>query len=68
MQKRRFEKHEDDQFVSDDLGMHIHGGMHRLLRVGTGTLTVMRYRDEILGPIVRPYTGPVGPGFLLGHA
>ncbi len=32
-----------------------------------GTLTAIRYRDEILGPIVRPYAGAVGPGFLLVH-
>ncbi|KAI4873948.1 hypothetical protein NFI96_010167 [Prochilodus magdalenae] len=25
------------------------------------------YQDEILGPVVRPYTGAVGPGFLLVH-
>ncbi|KAJ8388882.1 hypothetical protein AAFF_G00126380 [Aldrovandia affinis] len=30
-----------------------------------GTLTAIRYRDEILRPIVRPYAGAVGPGFLL---
>ena len=31
----------------------------------TGTLTAIRYRYEILRPIVRPYAGAVGPGFLL---
>uniref|UniRef100_A0A674M9I2 Tc1-like transposase DDE domain-containing protein n=1 Tax=Takifugu rubripes TaxID=31033 RepID=A0A674M9I2_TAKRU len=31
------------------------------------TLTAIRYRDEILGPIVRTYAGAVGPGFLLVH-
>ena len=30
-----------------------------------GTLTAVRYRDEILRPTVRPYAGAVGPGFLL---
>ena len=30
-----------------------------------GTLTAVRYRDEILGPIVRPYAGAIGPQFLL---
>ena len=30
-----------------------------------GTLTAVRYRDEILRPIVRPYAGAVGPRFLL---
>ena len=32
-----------------------------------GTLTAIRYRDEILRPIVRPYAGTVGPGFFLMH-
>ena len=32
-----------------------------------GTLTAIRYRDEILRPIMRPYAGAVGPGFLLMH-
>ena len=32
-----------------------------------GTLTAVRYRDEILRPFVRPYVGAVGPGFLLAH-
>ncbi len=27
----------------------------------------IRYQDEILGAIVRPYAGAVGPGFLLVH-
>ncbi|CDQ71251.1 unnamed protein product [Oncorhynchus mykiss] len=30
-----------------------------------GSLTATRYRDEILRPLVRPYAGAVGPGFLL---
>ena len=38
--------------------------LHVLTR---GTLTAIRYRDEILRPIVRPYAGAVGPGFLLMH-
>lgn len=33
--------------------------------IANGTLTAVRYRDEILRPIVRPYAGAVGPGFLL---
>uniref|UniRef100_A0AAR2KIE9 Tc1-like transposase DDE domain-containing protein n=1 Tax=Pygocentrus nattereri TaxID=42514 RepID=A0AAR2KIE9_PYGNA len=33
--------------------------------VATGSLTAIRYRDEILRPLVRPYAGTVGPGFLL---
>lgn len=32
-----------------------------------GTLTALGYRDEILRPIVRPFVGAVGPGFLLVH-
>ncbi|CDQ72020.1 unnamed protein product [Oncorhynchus mykiss] len=28
-------------------------------------MTAIRYRDEILRPLVRPYAGAVGPGFLL---
>ncbi len=40
-------------------------GCTDLYRLDNGTLTAIRYRDEILGPIVRPYTGAVGPGFLL---
>lgn len=32
-----------------------------------GPLTAIRYQDEIIEPIVRPYTGAVGPGFLLMH-
>uniref|UniRef100_A0AAR2M1S6 Tc1-like transposase DDE domain-containing protein n=1 Tax=Pygocentrus nattereri TaxID=42514 RepID=A0AAR2M1S6_PYGNA len=36
--------------------------LHVLAR---GSLTAIRYRDEILRPLVRPYAGAVGPGFLL---
>uniref|UniRef100_A0A8C7P566 Transposase Tc1-like domain-containing protein n=1 Tax=Oncorhynchus mykiss TaxID=8022 RepID=A0A8C7P566_ONCMY len=36
--------------------------LHVLAR---GSLTAIRYRDEILRPLVRPYVGAVGPGFLL---
>uniref|UniRef100_A0AAZ3Q5H5 Transposase n=1 Tax=Oncorhynchus tshawytscha TaxID=74940 RepID=A0AAZ3Q5H5_ONCTS len=36
--------------------------LHVLAR---GSLTAIRYRDEILRPLVRPYAGVVGPGFLL---
>ncbi len=38
-----------------------------LYRLENGTLTAIRYQDEILGPTVRPYTGAVCPGFLLVH-
>jgi transposase len=30
-----------------------------------GTLTAQRYRDEILEPIVRPFAGAIGEGFIL---
>ncbi|KAL7844027.1 hypothetical protein SRHO_G00225660 [Serrasalmus rhombeus] len=36
--------------------------LHVLAR---GSLTAIRYRDEILRPLVGPYAGAVGPGFLL---
>ncbi|KAI4899343.1 hypothetical protein NFI96_003900 [Prochilodus magdalenae] len=41
-----------------------HTDLHRL---DNGTLTAIRYQDEILGPVVRPYAGTVDPGFLLVH-
>ena len=42
-------------------------GRTDLYCLGNGTLNAIRYRDEILEPIVRPYAGAVGPGFLLMH-
>lgn len=42
-------------------------GRTDLYCLGNGALTAIRYRDEILEPIVRPYAGAVGPGFLLMH-
>ncbi|KAI4897294.1 hypothetical protein NFI96_024654, partial [Prochilodus magdalenae] len=42
-------------------------GRTDLYRLDNGTLTAIRYQDEILGPIVRPYAGAVGPEFLLVH-
>ncbi|KAI4883694.1 hypothetical protein NFI96_031976, partial [Prochilodus magdalenae] len=39
----------------------------RQLLLDNGTLTAIRYQDEILGPVVKPYAGAVGPGFLLVH-
>ena len=41
-----------------------HTDLHVLNR---GNLTGARHKDEILRPIVRPYAGAVGPGFLLVH-
>ena len=41
------------------------GGRTALLVLARGSLTAIRYRDEILRPLVRPYAGAVGPGFLL---
>lgn len=40
-------------------------GRTDLYCLGNGALTAISYRDEILEPIVRPYAGAVGPGFLL---
>ena len=40
-------------------------GRTDLHRLENGSLTAIRYRDEILEPMVRPYAGAVGPGFLL---
>ncbi|KAI4876818.1 hypothetical protein NFI96_009587, partial [Prochilodus magdalenae] len=42
-------------------------GCTDLYRLDNGTLAAIRYQDEILGPVVRPYAGAVGPGFLLVH-
>ncbi|KAI4902048.1 hypothetical protein NFI96_033099 [Prochilodus magdalenae] len=42
-------------------------GRTDLYRLYNGTLTAIRYQDEILGLVVRPYAGAVGPGFLLVH-
>ncbi|KAI4904756.1 hypothetical protein NFI96_010311 [Prochilodus magdalenae] len=42
-------------------------GRTDLYRLDNGTLTAIRYQDEILGPVVRPCAGAVGPGFLLVH-
>lgn len=33
--------------------------------LGKGTLTAVRYREEILRALFRPKAGAVGPGFLL---
>uniref|UniRef100_A0A3Q3FZ92 Transposase Tc1-like domain-containing protein n=1 Tax=Labrus bergylta TaxID=56723 RepID=A0A3Q3FZ92_9LABR len=41
------------------------GGRTALHVLTRGSLTAIRYRDEILRPLVRPYAGAVGPGFLL---
>ncbi|KAI3375093.1 hypothetical protein L3Q82_021608 [Scortum barcoo] len=41
------------------------GGRAALHVLARGSLTAIRYRDEILRPLVRPYAGAVGPGFLL---
>uniref|UniRef100_A0AAZ3S4B1 Transposase Tc1-like domain-containing protein n=1 Tax=Oncorhynchus tshawytscha TaxID=74940 RepID=A0AAZ3S4B1_ONCTS len=41
------------------------GGRTALHVLARDSLTAIRYRDEILRPLVRPYAGVVGPGFLL---
>ena len=33
--------------------------------INEGPLTVLRYRDEILDPIVKPFPGAVGDNFIL---
>lgn len=54
------------QWVSNGVGWHFFGGAHTVLHVLTrSSLTAIRYQDEILRPLVRPYSGEVGPGFLL---
>ena len=35
--------------------------------MATGKLTAVRYRDEILNPIVRPFAGAIGNNFILMH-
>ena len=42
-------------------------GRTDLYRLENGSLTAIRYHDEILEPMVRPYAGAVGPGSLLMH-
>lgn len=42
-------------------------GCTDLYRLDNGTLMAIRYWNEIFGPIVRIYTGAVGPGYLLVH-
>ncbi|KAI3352630.1 hypothetical protein L3Q82_019209, partial [Scortum barcoo] len=52
--------------VSNGVGWHFFGGPHSPPYVlARDNLTAIRYRDEILRPLVRPYAGAVGPGFLL---
>ena len=41
------------------------GGRTALHVLARGSLTAIRYRDEILRPLVRQYAGAVGSGFLL---
>ena len=42
-------------------------GLTDLHVLNRGNLTGARYRDEILKPIVNPYSGAISPGFLLVH-
>lgn len=42
-------------------------GCTDLYRLGSSTLAAIRYQNEIVGPIVRPYPGPVCLKFLLVH-
>ena len=43
------------------MGRHLHRRPHRLVRALTG----VRYRDEILHPIMRPFAGAIGDDFIL---
>ncbi|KAI4901531.1 hypothetical protein NFI96_009958 [Prochilodus magdalenae] len=58
--KSRF--HTEAVNVWGGISLEDHTALHVLAR---GSLTAIRYRDEILRPLVRPYAGAVGPGFLL---
>ena len=40
-------------------------GRTDLYVIRNGALTGVRYRDETLHPIVRPYAGACGPGFIM---
>ena len=40
-------------------------GRTELYRINVGSLTALRYRDEILDPIVRPFLGALGDNALL---
>ena len=40
-------------------------GRTDLYVIRNGALIGVRYRDEILNPIVRPYAGACGPGFIM---
>ncbi|KAI4872401.1 hypothetical protein NFI96_029872, partial [Prochilodus magdalenae] len=42
-------------------------GRTDLYRLDNSTLTAIRHQDEMLGPVVRPYAGAMGPGFFLVH-
>ncbi len=42
-------------------------GCTDLYRLDNGTLSAIRYQNETLGPIVRPYAGAVCTRFLLVH-
>ena len=35
--------------------------------INEGSLTAIRYRDEILDPIVSPFAGAIGDNFMLMH-
>lgn len=40
-------------------------GRTELCIIDRGSMTAIRYRNEILGPIVRPFAGVIGPDFIL---
>ena len=40
-------------------------GRTDLYVINEGKLTILRYRDEILDPIVKPFPGAIGDNFIL---
>ncbi len=42
-------------------------GRTDLVVIDGGALTVVRYRDEVLEPVVRPFAGALGQDFVLMH-
>ncbi len=42
-------------------------GRTDLVVIDGGTLTAVRYRDEVVEPVVRPFAGALGQDFVLMH-
>ncbi|KAI4886261.1 hypothetical protein NFI96_002114 [Prochilodus magdalenae] len=56
---------ESDLLPATSFSRNEHEGRTAFHVLTRGSLTAIRYQDEILRPLVRPYAGAVGPGFLL---